>query len=84
MFEAGLEWALHQYENTAADFSDGLPLALAEAAGHRPLHGLLPTAAQALDERMAARRPVMPVAWARTPSSARISPQGKTMAVCAC
>ena len=35
--EAGLEWALHQYENTAADFSDCLHVALAEAAGHRPL-----------------------------------------------
>jgi predicted nucleic-acid-binding protein len=35
--EAGLEWALHQYENTPADFSDCLHVALAEAAGHRPL-----------------------------------------------
>ena len=35
--EAGIEWALHQYENTAADFSDCLHVALAEAAGHRPL-----------------------------------------------
>jgi predicted nucleic-acid-binding protein len=37
VFEAGLEWALHQYVNTAADFGDCLHVALAEAAGHRPL-----------------------------------------------
>lgn len=35
--EPALEAALHQYENTTADFSDCLHVALADAAGHRPL-----------------------------------------------
>ena len=35
--EAALEWALHDYSHTSADFADCLHTALAAHAGHSPL-----------------------------------------------